>query len=77
MTHVMNLTALVVKRSVQTKPLIGSCRRHHRTCAFESPDLCQCRVQVNFTFVEVEKVEVGVPFDCAFFKNSKIAFFSL
>lgn len=75
--HVMNLARLIVERPVQTKPLIIACGRDHRTRAFERPDFRQGRVQVNFTFVKVDKVEAGILFDCAFFKNARIAFFSL
>ena len=77
MAHVVNLTALVVQRAVQAEPLIGACCRHHSTGAFQRPYPGQSRVQVNFTFVEVEKLEAGVLFDCAFFKNARRAFFSL
>ena len=77
MNHVMGLPAGVVEGTVNTPLLVGSGGWNRRAHCPEGPDFRQRRVEMNFTLIEEEQVEVRFGPCRVFFRKSKTAFFSL
>lgn len=75
--QVVRLAAFVVERAIDANPFVGACGGHFRPHPPERPDFRQGRVEVNFTLVEEEQVEVVPPLKRVFFRNSMSSFFSL
>ena len=76
MHEVVDLPALVVDRPVETALLVRPGRRDLGASPPEGPDLGQGRVEVNLTLVEEEEIEAALGIERAFFRKSRISFFS-
>jgi hypothetical protein len=65
-----HLAGRVVDRTKDDRFLVLTCRRNLQWLPFALPDLCQVRVGVDFTFVQVDQMESSGRSNCFFGSQS-------